>query len=65
MAQITYSVSFWTQFLVSRDLFTDLTKGKPRFFPTAVTYSNRSNSKLYVQKNNYVSKPPVDLPIEK
>ena len=30
MAQITYSVSFWTQFLVSHDLFTDLTKGEAK-----------------------------------
>ena len=28
MTQIAYSGSFWTQFRVSRDLFTDLTAGK-------------------------------------
>ena len=28
---------------------------------TAVTYSSQSNSKLYVQKNNYVPNPPVEL----
>ena len=31
MTQIAYSGSFWTQFHVSRDLFTDLTQGRPRF----------------------------------
>ena len=28
MTQIAYSGLFWTQFRVSRDLFTDLTTGK-------------------------------------
>ena len=28
MTQIAYSGSFWTQFRVSRDLFTDLTAGE-------------------------------------
>ena len=31
MPQIVYSGSFWTQFPVSHDLFTDLTAGGPRF----------------------------------
>ena len=30
-------------------------------FLTAVTYSTQSNSKLYVQKNNYGPNPPVEL----
>ena len=30
-------------------------------FLTAVTYSSQSNSKLYVQKNNYVPNSPVEL----
>ena len=30
-------------------------------FLTAVTYSSQSNSKLYVQKNNYVPNCPVEL----
>ena len=30
-------------------------------FLTAVTYSSQSNSNLYIQKNNYVPKPPVEL----
>ena len=30
-------------------------------FLTAFTYSSQSNSKLYVQKNNYVPNPPVEL----
>ena len=30
-------------------------------FLTAVTYSTQSNSKLYVQKNNYVPNAPVEL----
>ena len=30
MAQITDSGSYWTQFRVSRDLFTDLTAGEAR-----------------------------------
>ena len=34
---------------------------RPRFeLSYAVTSSNQSNSKLYVQKNNYVPKPPVE-----
>ena len=32
-------------------------------FLTAVTYSSQSNSKLYVQKNNYVLNPQSNLPI--
>ena len=28
---------------------------------TAVTYSSQSNSKLYVQRNNYVPNPPIEL----
>ena len=30
-------------------------------FLTALTYSTQSNSKLYVQKNNYVPNSPVEL----
>ena len=32
-------------------------------FLTAVTYSRESNSKLYVQKNNYAPTPQSNLPI--
>ena len=63
MISIAYSGLFWTQFRVSLDLFTGLTAGKVtvRTFFTAVTYSSQSNSKLYVQKNNYVPNSPVEL----
>ena len=30
-------------------------------FLTAFTYNSQSNSKLYVQKNNYVPNSPVEL----
>ena len=49
MTQITHFGSFWTQFRVSRDLFTDLTAGRPRF-----ELSYRGNY-------NYVPKLPVEL----
>ena len=35
-------------------------RGHGSNFLTAVIYSSQSNSKLYVQKNNYVPKPPVE-----
>ena len=37
-------------------------QGRPRFeFSYRVTYSNQSNSTLYVQKNDYVPNSPVEL----
>ena len=60
MTQIAYSGSFWAQFRVSRDLFTDLAAVEATVsdFLTAATYSSESNSKLY-------QTPQWNLPIMK
>ena len=44
MIQISYFVLFWTQFRVSRDLFTDLTAGRAMvrtFLPRLLTEASR------------------------
>ena len=50
MTQIAYSGLFWTQFRVSRDLFTDLTAGKatvPTVLPRLPTATSRIPSCTY------------------
>ena len=50
MTPIAYYGSFWTQFGVSPDLFTDLTteEATVKNFLTTVTYSSQSYWKVYL-----------------
>ena len=66
MTQIAYSGLFWTQFRVSRDLFTDLTAGKATirtFLPRLLTTASRIQNCTYRKKIKYQT-PQSNLPNE-
>ena len=66
MAQIAYSGFFWTQFRVSRDLFTNLTAGKATvrtFLPHLLTATNRIQNCTHRKIITYQT-PKSNLPID-
>ena len=65
MTQIAYSGLFWTQFRVSRDLFTDLHAGKATvrtFLPRLLTAASRIQNCTYRKIITYQT-PQAKLPI--
>ena len=61
MTQIAYSGSFWTQFNVSRDLFTDRTAGEatvrtslPRELTAASRIQKCTHRKMITHQNPYL-----------
>ena len=65
MTQIAYSGLFWTQFRVSRDIFTDLTAGKATvrtFLPRLLTAASRIQNCTYRKIITYQN-PQSNLPI--
>ena len=66
MTQIAYSGSFWTQFRVLRDLFTDLTAGEATvrtFLPRQLTAASRIQNCTYRKIIAYQN-PQLNLPID-
>ena len=64
MTQIAYFGLFWTQFRVSRDLFTDLTAGKvtvQTFLPRLLTAASRIQNCTYRKTITYQT-PQSNLP---
>ena len=65
MTEIAYSDLFWTQFRVSRDLFTDLTAGKATvrtFLPRLLTAASRIQNCTYREIITYQT-PQSNMPI--